>query len=412
MNKRKALFKKLRKEHYTILVPDMLPIHFSLITKLLDKYGYNMKVVSPKGKEAKDEGLRHIHNDACYPAIIVTGQFISELNTGKYDLNKTAVIMSQTGGGCRASNYISLMKKAFNEIYPSVPVLSLNFSGLEKDTSIPLTLKFIRQVIPAIIYGDLIMAIKDQVEPYNNKEEINDITNKLIDKLIDKLDKGGFYKIKANTIEIINTYLPYQNKKERKPLVAIVGEIYVKYSSYANNNLRDYLIKEGCEPIYPSLSEFILYCIFNIINDYRLYGYNKALAKIAKLIYKYYIKKTRDMNEVLIAADFRAYEDFQEVIKQGQRIISLGVKMGEGWLIPAEMLAYSEHNVKNIVCAQPFGCLPNHIVGKGMVRPLKRISPDINIIPLDFDASSSEVNIENRLKLMLANIRNGSKLED
>ena len=412
MNKRKALFKKLRKEHYTILVPDMLPIHFSLITKLLDKYGYNMKVVSPKGKEAKDEGLRHIHNDACYPAIIVTGQFISELNTGKYDLNKTAVIMSQTGGGCRASNYISLMKKAFNEIYPSVPVLSLNFSGLEKDTSIPLTLKFIRQVIPAIIYGDLIMAIKDQVEPYNNKEEINDITNKLIDKLIDKLDKGGFYKIKANTIEIINTYLPYQNKKERKPLVAIVGEIYVKYSSYANNNLRDYLIKEGCEPIYPSLSEFILYCIFNIINDYRLYGYNMALAKIAKLIYKYYIKKTRDMNEVLIAADFRAYEDFQEVIKQGQRIISLGVKMGEGWLIPAEMLAYSEHNVKNIVCAQPFGCLPNHIVGKGMVRPLKRISPDINIIPLDFDASSSEVNIENRLKLMLANIRNGSKLED
>ena len=406
MNKRKALFKKLRDEEYTILAPDMLPIHFNLLQKVLEKMHYKLVIVSPHGREAKDEGLRSIHNDACYPALIVAGQFISELKSGKYDLNKTAVIMSQTGGGCRASNYISLFRKTFKEQFPTVPVLSLNFSGLEKDASFPFTLGFIRRAIKAIQYGDLIMALQNQTEPYETRKgEIKELTNKVLDHLKSLMDKGGFYNVKKNLQYIIDQYLPYKNKGDSKPKVAVVGEIYVKYSPYANNNLTEYLLNQGCEPVYPSLSEFLLYCIFNIINDYRLYGYGKITSKVAKIIYNYYLKQTRNLNKILVDNGYMPYEDFEYVIKEGERIISLGVKMGEGWLIPAEMLAYSDHNIKNIVCAQPFGCLPNHIVGKGMVRPLKRLSPDINIVPLDFDASSTEVNQENRLKLMLANMK-------
>ena len=410
MNKRKALFKKLRDEKYTILVPDMLPIHFSLLTHVLDKMGYRTVVVSPKGRSVKDEGLRSIHNDACYPALIVAGQFINELKSGKYDLNKTAVIMSQTGGGCRASNYISLFRRYFDEEFPTVPVLSLNFSGLEKDSSFPFTFGFLKRAIVAIQYGDLIMALNNQTEPYEQYPgQIKDVTNNLLKTLNDKLDHGGFYNVKKNFDLIINTYLPYKNKGERKPTVAVVGEIYVKYSPYANNHLTEYLLKEGCEVVYPSLSEFVLYCIYNMMNDYLLYGYNKLTAKVAGVVYKYYLKKTRVLNKYLEDNGFMPYEDFEYVIREGKRVISLGVKMGEGWLIPAEMLSYSDHGIKNIICAQPFGCLPNHIVGKGMVRPLKKLSPDINIVPLDFDASSSEVNQENRLKLMLANMRQSRK---
>lgn len=406
MDKRKALFNKLKKEKYTILAPDMLPIHFDLLTKIINKMGYKIVVVSPKGREAKDEGLRSIHNDACYPALIVAGQFIAELKSGKYDLKKTAVIMSQTGGGCRASNYISLFRKTFKEQFPTVPVLSLNFSGLEKDTSFPLTFKFIRKAIIAIQYGDLIMSLENQCAPYEKeKGEIKAITKKVLGKLKDQLDHGGFYKVNKNLKMIADHYLAYKPKKIDKPRVAVVGEIYVKYSPYANNNLTEYLLNQGCEPVYPSLSEFLLYCIYNIINDYRLYGYGRFTARIARIIYKYYLKKTRKMNRIIMEYGFRPYEDFEYVVKQGERVISTGVKMGEGWLIPAEMLAYSEDAIKNIVCAQPFGCLPNHIVGKGMVRPLKKLSPDINIVPLDFDASSTEVNQENRLKLMLANMK-------
>ena len=406
MNKRKALFKKLRKENYTILAPDMLPIHFAIIIHVIESMGYHIKIVSPQGREVKDEGLRSIHNDACYPALVVAGQFIRELKSGNYDLNKTAVIMSQTGGGCRASNYISLYKRAFNELFPTVPVLSLNFSGLDKDNSFPFTLNLIRKTLTAIQYGDMIMALHNQTEPYESyKGEINEVTKKVLDHLNYLADHGGFYNKKKNYQYIIDAYKPYQNKGERKPCVAVVGEIYVKYSSYANNNLTEYLLKEGCEVIYPSLIEFILYFVFNLINDYKFYGYGKITGRVAKILYKHFLKVTRGMNKYLKDNGFMEYEDFEYIVREGNRIISTGVKMGEGWLIPAEMLGYSDHGIKNIVCAQPFGCLPNHIVGKGMVRPLKKLSPDINIVPLDFDASSSEVNQENRLKLMLANMR-------
>lgn len=407
MSDRKKFFKKIAKENYTILCPDMLPIHFNLITKLVKyTHGLNLKVITPKGREAKDEGLKSIHNDACYPALIVLGQCIAELKSGKYDLNKTAIIMSQTGGGCRASNYISLFRKAFKKLYPTVPVLSLNFSGLEKDRSLPITIKFLRNVIIAIQYGDMIMNLFNQTEPYETYPgQAMEIQNKTLEYIGNQIGHHGFMKLKKNLQYIIDEFSTIKIPEERKPQVAIVGEIYVKYSPYANNDLSKFLVKQGCEVVYPSLSEFVLYCAFNMMEDYELYGMNRLTAKVTKIVYKYYLKKTRAMNDMLKGTSFFPYEDFEYVVSQGKRIISLGVKMGEGWLIPAEMLSYSEHNIKNIVCAQPFGCLPNHIVGKGMIRPLKQLSPDINIVPLDFDASSTQVNQENRLKLMLANIK-------
>lgn len=405
MSKRSKFFKKIRKEHYTIIAPDMLPIHFAILTGVLDKFGYHVVVTSPTGRDVKDEGLRAIHNDACYPALIVAGQFAKELKSGKYDLNKTAVIMSQTGGGCRASNYISLLRKGLEKEFPTVPVLSINLSGLEKDQSLPFTLPLIRHMLSAVAYGDMIMTLYDQALPYHNKEDVEKAKETCINVLREMGGTRKFLRQDENFKFIMDQFKDLAPAKERKPKVAIVGEIYVKYSPYANNELANFLRNQNVEVVYPSLTEFILYCIYNILNDYKLYGMNALTAKIAKFIYKYFLKKSRKMNEYLTGSSFDPYEDFEYVVAEGEKIISTGVKMGEGWLIPAEMLAYAESGLVNIVCAQPFGCLPNHIVGKGMMRPLKRLCPEINIVPLDFDASSSQVNQENRLKLMLANLK-------
>ncbi len=406
MSERSKFFKKLRKEKYTILCPDMLPTHFDILIAVLNKEGYNIKIVSPKGREAKDEGLRAIHNDACYPALIVAGQFIAELKSGQYDLDHTAVIMSQTGGGCRASNYISLFRKAFHELFPTVPVLSINFSGLEKDASLPFNVPLALKAVTAVQYGDMIFNLELQTRPYETYPgQVEEIKKDLAAKLKAQIGKPSFMKLKKNLLMIRDAFSAISLPQKRKPRVAIVGEIYVKYSPYANNNLTEFLEKQNCEVVYPSLSEFVLYCIYNMMEDYRRYGMKWLTAKVAGMLYKHFLKQTRVMNSLIKEGGYFPYEDFEYVVKQGERIINTGVKMGEGWLIPAEMLAYSQNGVHNIVCAQPFGCLPNHIVGKGMVRPLKEIDPSINIVPLDFDASSTQVNQENRLKLMLANLK-------
>ena len=406
MSERSKFFKKLRKEKFTILCPDMLPTHFDILIAVLNKEGYNIKIVSPKGREAKDEGLRAIHNDACYPALIVAGQFIAELKSGQYDLDHTAVIMSQTGGGCRASNYISLFRKAFNELFPTVPVLSINFSGLEKDASLPFNVPLALKAVTAVQYGDMIFNLELQTRPYETYPgQVEEIKKDLAAKLKAQIGKPSFMKLKKNLLMIRDAFSIIPLPEKRKPRVAIVGEIYVKYSPYANNNLTEFLEKQNCEVVYPSLSEFVLYCIYNMMEDYRRYGMKWLTAKVAGMLYKHFLKQTRVMNSLIKEKGYFPYEDFEYVVKQGERIINTGVKMGEGWLIPAEMLAYSQNGVHNIVCAQPFGCLPNHIVGKGMVRPLKEIDPSINIVPLDFDASSTQVNQENRLKLMLANLK-------
>lgn len=406
MNERKRFFKKLKKEGYTILFPNMLPTHFELFAEIFKKFGYKAEVLLDEGREIKDEGLKNIHNDACYPALIVTGSFISALKSGKYDLNKTAVIMSQTGGGCRASNYIFLIRKALQSTFPQVPCISLNASGLEKEMSFPFTPRLLLDFFYALMYGDLIMLCYNQTKPYEKiKNQADEIQANCFKDLRHQIRNGGFSHLKKNYKMIVNRFSKIEIPDKRKPRVGVVGEIFVKYSALANNHLLDFLIQEGTEPNVPSLLEFLLYCLANNEEDFILYGHHKVSHRFVKIAYKFLYKQSLRMNKALKGTKFIPYEDFEEIKANAEKIISRGVKMGEGWLIPAEMLTMAEHGVKNIVCAQPFGCLPNHIVGKGMVRPIKELHPEVNIAPIDYDPGATKVNQENRIKLMLSNIK-------
>ena len=402
---RRKFFRKLEKEHYTILIPDMCPIQIGILARVLAKDGMNLVVVTPKDRGAKDEGLASIHNDACYPALITCGAFVEALKSGKYDLNHTCVLMTQTGGGCRASNYIALYRKAFEKEFPTVPVLSLNFSGLEKDFSLPIGPKRAINLYMAVLYGDFLMNLVNQSRPYYGDEKTNAALEDCLNALDAEIGHLSFLKIKKNYQMILNRFQELEPPEERKPRVAIVGEIFVKYSPYANNHLKDFLVKQGTEVVEPSLNEFLLYCIYNAINDNRLYGSNKGSVGLYRFAYRKALKLTRQANAMLKGTRFNPFEDFEEIPQNATEVISTGVKMGEGWLIPGEMVTFSKHGIKNIVVVQPFGCLPNRIVGKGMIRPVKERYPDENIVPLDFDASSTQVNQENRLKLMLANIQ-------
>ena len=404
MNSRKAFFADLAKKHYTILVPDMCPIQFHLLSRIVSLEGFNLKIISPIGREAKDLGLSCIHNDACYPVVILAGTFIHELRSGNYDLERTAVLISQTGGGCRASNYLSLFKKAFEKEFPNVPILSLNFSGLEKEHSLPLNVKKGRMMLAGVCYGDMLMNLVLQSEPYHSKEEVDAALSDCLAMLDAQIGKRSFLRKKKNYQAILQRFSALTPPAKRKPLVGIVGEIYVKYSPYANNHLADFLVKEGCEVVYPSLMEFVQYCIYNSLEDHRRYGKNKWSYPLWKLAHHYILHVCKQAARALEGTPFRPFVDFRDVIEAGKKVISTGVKMGEGWLIPAEMVDFTSGEVKNVVVVQPFGCLPNHIVGKGMIRPVKALNPDANIVPIDFDASSTSVNQENRLKLMLANL--------
>lgn len=403
--KRKEVWKKIKDEHYLILIPDMLPIHFRLMAKILNKFGYRTQMVKAATREVKDEGLKHVQNDACYPALIVTGQFLVELKSGKYDLNHTAVMMSQTGGGCRASNYISLIRKAMAKEFPQVPVLSFNFSGLEKVYSLPTPPKMLLEMAYAALYGDMLMLLYNESRPYEGtKGDANKILEDCVDYISKRLNGRGFYNTKKNYQYFIDSFSKIAIPEKRKPIVGIVGEIFVKYSTLANNDLADFLIEEGTEPFSPSLMEFVLYCLTNGVNDFTLYKKGKISHLINKALYKIVYRLTKKQAKALNGTKFYPFDDFEEIRHNTRKIISQGVKMGEGWLIPSEMVTMAEHGVKDIVCCQPFGCLPNHIVGKGMMRPIKEMYPGLNIAAIDYDPGATKVNQENRVKLMLSNL--------
>lgn len=407
MNDRKKFFKKLKDEGYTILLPNMLDTHFELLKNVFIKEGYKAELLKTDGREIKDEGLKNIHNDACYPALIVTGQFINALKSGKYDLNKVAVIITQTGGGCRASNYLPLIKKALKNSFPQVPVISLNASGLEKERSLPLNLSFASNLLASVYYGDLLMNLYNQTKPYENfPNQVDNIQKECIEYLNKYLYSGSYLTFKKHYLYIINKFKEVKLPSTKKVKVGIVGEIFVKYSPLANNHLVDFLIKENTQPVVPSLLEFLLYCLVNNDIDHKYYGRNKKTHFVVKLAYNFLVKKSRQMNKMIQENGFEPYDDFDVIKKSCKKIIDQGVKMGEGWLIPSEMVAMAENGINNIVCAQPFGCLPNHIVGKGMIRPIKKMYPNCNIAPIDYDPGATKVNQENRIKLMLSNIEN------
>ncbi len=400
-----AVFTPEMKQTHTILIPDMLPIHFGLIMEIFRNNGYKMELLTTSTRSVVDEGLKHVHNDTCYPALLVIGQFIDALKSGKYDVNKVALLISQTGGGCRASNY--LLRKALDEEFPQIPVLSLNFSGLEKDSGFKITAGMFLQMLYAVLYGDLMMSLYNTCRAYElNKGDSKAVLEKWQTKIAELFRKGGYRKTKKLYREILADFSQIKRTKEKKVRVGIVGEIYVKYSPLANNHLEDFLISEGCEPVVPAFLDFCLYCAVNTVNDGKIYNFSTKTTKLFGIAYRLIYSMQKQMIKIVREhGEFDPPHDFEDLRAYADKYMHQGVKMGEGWLIPAEMAALAHGGVENIICTQPFGCLPNHIVAKGMSRVIKEAFPQANIVAVDYDPGATRVNQENRIKLMLANAR-------
>ncbi len=419
IEKRIPFTKEMKKTH-TLLVPTMLSMHFSIIVNILRAYGYKAELLTNSGRNLISAGLKYVHNDTCYPAQLVIGQFLDAINSGKYDVHRIALVIMQTGGGCRASNYIYLLRKALRRAgYGYIPVLSVNLSGIEKNSGFKITIPMWHRMVYAAFYGDLLLTLKNQTLPYEiNKGDTDALIDKWISRLAEEMSHKllRYKKIKKNYAEIVKDFAAIPKNTTPKPKVGIVGEIYVKFSPIGNNNLEDFLLSEGAEPVVPGLVDFCLYTIKNADIDYKLYGRGGYLKVfLHNFAYRFLIKKQNDLiNTIKENSDFRPMTSFDEVPDMRKGIINLGVKMGEGWLLTAEMIELIHSGVNNIVCTQPFGCLPNHIVGKGMMKPIREKYPNANIIAIDYDAGASKINQENRLKLMLFNAREnmGREIED
>lgn len=404
----RLIFTKEMKKEYTILIPTMLPIHFKLICNILDNYGYKTEILQNKSHQVINEGLKYVHNDICYPALLVIGQFIDALKSGKYDINKVALMITQTGGGCRASNYIHLLRKALKKAgFGNIPVISLNLSGLEKNPGFSLTLPMLKKMIVSLVYGDLLMSLKNQVKPYEvNKNQSDEIIDKWINTLKSQFKKGrgtNLKDIKNNFDSILNDFSKVETQKKEKVKVGVVGEIYVKYSSLGNNDLEDFLFSQDCEVCVPGVLNFMLFKVDNRLEDIKLYGGSKIKKLIVQKLFEYFEKIEKIMLESLSNyKEFHQIKSYQEIKSLVNGVIGYGNKMGEGWLLTAEMLELASAGFENIVCAQPFGCLPNHICGKGMIRKIREVNNNANIVAVDYDPGASKVNQENRIKLMLA----------
>ena len=400
--------KEMREAGYTIFAPNMLEFHFNLMEKVFHLNGYNVEILHNDGPNVMAEGLKYVHNDTCVPALLVIGQFIDALHSGKYDLNKVALAITQTGGGCRASNYIFLLRKALKKAGLShIPVISINMSGLEKCSGFQLTVPLIRQVIASLVYGDCIMHVSNQTRPYELKKgETDALIARWNDDLIEQFNAGrglSRKEICVNMEKIVRSFDAIERCCEKKTRVGIVGEIYVKYSPLGNNRLEEFLRTQDCEYMLPGLMGFILFKIDNRIEDIKLYGGNPFKKLFCTFLLRYVEKMEKMLiDAICVCPDFVPPSRFQHTKSLVKGVIGYGSKMGEGWLLTAEMLELAESGYENIICAQPFGCLPNHIAGKGMIRRLTQVHPGINIVPIDYDLSATKVNQENRIRLMLA----------
>ena len=414
----RLLFTEEMKEEYTLFIPQMLPIHFGMLKKCFDLEGYHTVQLNNDSRAVIDTGLKYVHNDTCYPALLVIGQLIDAVQHGGYDPHKVALLITQTGGGCRASNYIHLLRKALEKAGLSfVPVVSLNLSGLEKNPGFKLSPKLIFRMIYAVYYGDMLMWLANQCKPY---ELTPGTTDALVESWKDRLvrgfdDRGSMRRrtFRKNLAAIAADFAAIERTGEKKIPVGIVGEIFVKYSSLGNNSLEDFLLSEGAEPVVPGLADFLIFKVDNRSVDVDLYG-GKKLKKFAmNLAEKYAGALQHDLIDAVSKyPDFRVMKPFSH-LKEGVRgYLGYGNKMGEGWLLTAEMLDLIELGVPNIVCTQPFGCLPNHVAGKGMIRKIKDEHPDSNIVAIDYDPSATRINQENRIKLMLANAQRIGKKAD
>ena len=408
---RKLFTVDMKKEGYTILCPQMSPIHFELIEPAIRSEGYNLVVLNNDNRSAIDTGLQYVNNDSCYPSIIVVGQIMEALLSGKYDLHKTAVIMSQTGGGCRASNYIGFIRRALEKAdMGQIPVISLNANGMESTPGFKLTIPLLTRALQGVVYGDLFMRLLYATRPYELQEGAAEAVHQKWKKIcIESLSKKSIpiLEFNKNIKGIVRDFDALPLSSEEKAKVGVVGEILVKFSPLANNHIVDLLEKEGAEAVMPDLMDFLLYCFYNQNFKYQNLGASwkgKTLCNIAISLLESFRKTAK--TELTKSKHFTAPGEIQDLAKMAREYVSLGNQTGEGWFLTGEMLELLAEGVDNIVCTQPFGCLPNHIVGKGVIKELKRHNPGANIIAVDYDAGASEVNQLNRIKLMLTVAQN------
>jgi putative coA-substrate-specific enzyme activase len=402
----RVVFTEEMSKTYKILVPQMSPLHFQLLDPVLNSEGYDFEMLSAPTREDVEIGLKYINNDACYPAIIVVGQLMSALLSGKYDIDKTAVIISQTGGGCRATNYIGYLRKALIDAgMKQVPILSLNASDMERQPGFKLTKSFLHRMIQAVVYGDALMQCVLATRPYEiNPGSADALCDYWIKKLRERITKANIFQYSKYIKNIIDDFdnLPVDKSKPR-PRVGVVGEIYVKFHPSANNNINELIEKEGGEVVTSGLLDFFLYCAMD--STYRakhldgtwLSGFFGSLAREALELYRLPYAKA-----VAASKNFDPLQRMTKVAKEAAHFIDLGNQCGEGWFLTGDMIDLIEKGAKQVVCLQPFGCLPNHVSGKGMVKTLSEAYPDVRIAAIDYDPGSSAVNQANRLKLLLA----------
>lgn len=403
---KRVLFTKEMRKDYTILCPQMSPIHFDILEPAFRKCGYNLEVMAAMDKDAIDAGLKYVNNDACYPALITIGQLMNGLLSGNYDLNRTALLISQTGGGCRATNYIAFIRKALeNAGMPNIPVISINPAGLEKNPGFKYEPALLHRAMQALVYGDTFMRVLYRTRPY---EKVKGSANALYEKWNEKVKKDilrADRKTFCNNIEgIIRDFENLEIYEDmKKPRVGVVGEILVKFHPTANNDLVNLLEREGAEAVVPDLLTFGLYCCYNATQKEKYLGGTRkgriianALAKVIEWYQKPLMKALEKSKR------FDRPEDIRTLGEYAKKVVSLCNQTGEGWFLTAEMIELIHSGVPNIVCTQPFGCLPNHVVGKGVIKELRKQYPISNIVAIDYDPGASEVNQLNRIKLMLS----------
>ncbi len=402
----KIPFTKEMRKDYTILIPQMAPIHFELLETAVGSCGYNVKLLDTCTPQTVETGLKYVNNDACYPSILTTGQMIEALQSGKYDVNKTALIMSQTGGGCRATNYIGFIRKALRDAgFPQVPVVSFNIVGMEKNAGFKITIPLMEKLLKSVVYGDLLqkLLLKNRVYEINKGE-----TQKLYDKWMEKckslVEKSNSKEFKKSIYAMVEDFEKIEiDTSVRKPKVGVVGEILIKYHPFGNNFVIDVLENEGAEVVMPDFMGFVKFMATHKITFNTLLNIDKGKAKIFKLALKLIDIFEKDV-VVALKSSNRDYLEpcniwhLEEKVKD---ILSIGNQTGEGWFLTAEMVEYIENGIPNIVCVQPFACLPNHVVGKGVIKTIRSKFPNANISPVDYDPGASEANQTNRLKLLM-----------
>ena len=402
----KKIFTKEMRKDYTILMPQMAPIHFEFLESAMKNSGYKMELLRDCTQHTVETGLKYVNNDACYPSILVTGQMIEALESGKYDLNKTALIMSQTGGGCRATNYIGFIRKALKDAgFENVPVISFNVVGMEKMPGFKLTIPLIERLIKSCIYADLLQKMLTKNRAYEiNKGETKELFDYWMEKCKKLVNKSNIKEFKQSIFDIVSDFEKIElDTSVIKPKVGIVGEVLIKYHPFGNNFVADKLEQEGAEVILPDFMGFIKFIATHKITFNKLIKTDAIKAKLFKTA----IKVIDLLEKPVISALNNSKKgyllpcniwDLEEKVND---ILSIGNQTGEGWFLTAEMIEYIEHDIPNIVCVQPFACLPNHVVGKGVIKTIRSKFPEANIAPIDYDPGASEANQTNRIKLMM-----------